>query len=380
MDRKGATQRQRTELTAAALIPAALGLLGPLAAGRLNWLAPALALPLGLWLCILWRELGKTDLSHGLERAFGRGLGKLAGLLYLFWGLFLLAGSAHAYARRLQAILPGPRAEWLFLLAALAVSLWLGRGREGAFARTGRLFFLTALIALAFALALALPGLNWQNLWPAERADLAALPAGAALSLSLAGYGVYALCLPKGEGEMATWPWAVWGCAGLGWLILTVTGTFGPTLAGRLGEPFLLLLQGVEVPGAFRRGEAALLAVLALADLALLSLLARGCRSLWENAAPKSWHWVSPLLVAGAFLAAGLLPDKMGGDGPFQRWTPVGNLIFGAAVPALAVCLIKVRESKKGPSIFSGPKTIEKADVGEKTGGKKSIKENAKKC
>lgn len=49
----GVSRRERLELTAAALVPGVLALVGPLAgaAGRLGWAAPFLALPLGLWLC-----------------------------------------------------------------------------------------------------------------------------------------------------------------------------------------------------------------------------------------------------------------------------------------------------------------------------------------
>ena len=374
---EGATGRQRTELILTALLPAALGLLGGLcSAGRLSWLGPVLALPAGLWLGLLWRELGREGLPPALEGAFGRWLGRAAQLGYLLWALILLWGSAQKYAHRLERLLPG--AEWFFLLSALAVCLWLSRGREEIFARTGRLFFLATAVTLAFALALAAPGLDWRNLWPPEAADLVGIPYSALLSLSLAGYGAFALCLPCREEGQGRFGGAVWGCAALAWLLLTVVGTFGPKLAGSLEEPFLTALQGVEVPGAFRRGEAVLAAALTLSDFALLALLGRSCRSLWERMTPKGWAWGGYVLPALAILAAGL-PGRSGG-GWEADWLPAGNLIFGVAVPALAVLGQKVRRSKGEQPIFSAPKMAEKADVGGKIDGKKSRKENQKKC
>lgn len=373
---EGAAWRQRRSLTLTALLPTALGLLGPLcSAGRLSWLGPVLALPVGLWLCLLWRELGREGLPRALEGVFGRWFGRVAQLGYLLWALILLLGSAQKYAHRLGRLLPGT--EWFFLLSALTVCLWLSRGREEIFARTGRLFFLASAVTLVFALALAVPGLNWRNLWPPEGDDLAGVLYSALLSLSLAGYGVFALCLPCQEEERRHFGGAVWGCAALAWLLLTVVGTFGPRLAGSLDEPFLMALQGVEVPGAFRRGEAALAAVLTLADFALLALLSRSSRSLWERMTPKSWAWGGYVLPALAILAAGML-GKDGGWG--GDWLPVGNLILGVVVPALAVLGQKARRSKKGQPIFSAPKMAEKADVGKKTDSKKSLKENQKKC
>lgn len=375
---EGVPARHRGALTVTALAPAAVGLLGPLcSAGRLSWLGPALVLPVGLWLCLLWRELGLEGLPLALERAFGQAGGWLAKACYLLWALALLTGSAGAYAKRTETLLPGSEARWFFLLAAAAVSLWLSHGRQAAFARAGRLFFLALVVATAFALALAAPSLDWQNLWPPERTDPAGALYSALLSLSLAGYGVYGLCLPVREGETAGKGWAVLGSVGLAWLLLTVVGIFGPALAAEMKEPFLMALQGVAVPGAFRRGEAALAAVLTLGDFALLALLSWGCARLWEGAASRRWAWGGCVLPGVAILAAGLLP---GAGRELSEWLPAGNLIFGVAIPALAVLGIKVRRTKEEPPIFSALKTAEKADVGEKFPGKKSPKENEKKC
>lgn len=373
--------RERTEMTMAALIPAGIGLLGPaiMLAGRLSWLGAALALPVGVCLSPAWRRLGKNGLVEGLEEAFGGPGGKGAMTLYFLWGLILLADSARRYSERLLTVSEGEGVRWFFLFSALAVCLLLGRGSEQGFGRAGRIFFLAAVAALGIAAALGLSGIQWQNLWPPEGADWRGLPGSGALCLSLAGYGVYALCFPARTDEKGTWAGAVWGCVGLTLLLFLTVGTFGPTLAGQMGEPFLYLLEGVRAPGVFRRGDAGLLVALALGDLLLLSMLGRGCVTLWERLVPvfPALGWVP---VGGAFVLAGVLP----GLGRTWAWLsariPTGNLILGVLLPAVAVLTIRVRERRKKRATFCGKSSQREIDVAVDPDKKKSTGENEKKC
>lgn len=338
--------REQLALTVTALVPGVLGTLAALAgsAGTLAWLAPVIALPVGLVLCRAWEGLGEKGLPLGLEEAFGKGLGKCLEALYLLWALFLTVERADGYARRLMTTTAGESVRWLYLGVGLALCLWLSRGGGTVLARTGKLFFLAVAAVLALSLLLALPGADWKNLWPPRTGDLAGLPMAAATALSLSGYGVFALCLPKrGEKKIQTGVWTVWSCAVFSALILTVVGAFGPVLAARMKEPFLLLLQGVEVPGAFRRGEAALTAALALADWTLLALLAWGCKKLWSSLTGLAQG--GGVLTAGAFLAAGLLPRwPLLQDGMAQMavW---GNLAFGMGIPFLG-WILRARKRK----------------------------------
>lgn len=335
-EHKGVSGRERLALTVTALVPGVLGTLAALAgsAGTLAWLAPVIALPVGLVLCRVWEGLGENGLSLGLEETFGKGLGKCLEALYLLWALFLTIERADGYARRLMTTTEGESVRWLYLGVGLALCLWLSRGGGTVLAQTGKLFFLAVTAVLALSLLLALPGADWKNLWPPRTGDPAGLPMAAATALGLSGYGVFALCLPKREKrKIQAGIWTVWSCAVFSALILAVVGAFGPVLAARMKEPFLLLLQGVEVPGAFRRGEAALTAALALADWALLALLTWGCKKLWSSL--TGFAWGGGVLTAGAFLAAGLLPRwPLLQDGMAQMavW---GNLAFGMGIPFL---------------------------------------------
>lgn len=379
----GCSRRERLELTAAALIPAALGILRPaiLLGGRLTWLAPLLALPFGVCLCLVWGWLGETDLSRGLKGAFGGFLGGVSILLYLLWGLVLLTDSARRYSDRLLSVFEGETVRWLFLFSALGVALWLGRRGGGAFARTGRIFFLAVGLTLCGVLLLALPGMDWRNLAPPRGEEWWGLSGAGALCLSLAGYGVYALCLPRrGEERVEeTWPWVVWGCGLLDTLFLVILGVFGPALAGWMEDPFLYLLEGVRVPGAFRRGEAGLIAVLSLADLVLLTLLARGCMNLWRELL-SSISALGCVPVAGAFLLAGFLPAMGPAWGWWESILPAGNLLLGILLPVLAVLTKRVRKGEGDRATFCVRKRESGADVAVKEKDEKSGKENEKKC
>lgn len=379
----GCSRRERLEITVTALIPAALGLLTPMAAlaGRLSWLGPLLVLPIGLCLPRVWDRLGKKDLCGGLEEAFGRVGGKLTAALYFLWALVLLADAARGCSRRMATVSEGEE-RWLFLLTALGLCLWLGRGKAEAFARTGKMLFLAVTVTLGIALALAAPGVDWKNLWPPEGTEWRELPGSAVLSLSLTGYGVYALCLPcREEGGMAgrKRSWVIWSCGGLAAMLFLVTGTFGPGMARGLREPFLCLLEGIRVPGAFRRGEAALAAILALGDLMLLALLSRGAAALWRELAPvfPALGWIP---VAAAFALAGALPGLSRIEGRMWAAPPAGNLLLGVFTPIFSVLTIRARERRKERAIFCGNNSREKADVAVKQAPKKSIGENEKKC
>lgn len=340
---EGVSQRERLELMSAAMVPAGLALMGPLAetAGRLGWLAPMAALPVGLWLCRCWGRLGAKSLGEGLEGAFGRWPGRVLTAGYLLWGLFLLAASGRRYIEGVGALF-GEMPRWMLLAAALGLGLWLSREPGTAFARGGRIFFLLLAVTLGAILVLALPGVEWRCLWPPAGRDWQGLLYGGGACLSLAGYGIYGMCLPAGEGEGTRgWPWAVWGCCGLAAAALVTIGAFGPALTAQLSQPFLALLEGVKVPGAFQRGEAALAAALVFGDLMLFGLLIRGCGNLWRRLVPDEMGRAWWLLAAGAFLLAGSGWGEVG-EADILFW---GNLAGGVLIPSLAF-FTKAREKR----------------------------------
>lgn len=330
---------QRRALTAAALLPAVVGTLRfPVeAAGRLSWLCPVLALPLWLLLYRGWRRVSLEKMATPVGRILGWG--------YLLWGVVLLWGAAAGSCDRLLRTL-GAGGSWGTLwLALLLLTLYLTRRTE-VLTRAGALFFPAVAFLLGVILLLSLPALRWDNLFPFHAEELEGLPAGVAWAASLLGYVGYAALLPGKEGPGRA-GWLSWLCAGMAGLLLAEVGAFGPALVLRMEDPFLYLLGGVGVPGAFQRGEALLMALAALGDLALLGLLAEGCGLLWEKLAGKG----RAIPLAAGFALALFFPQQ--GIRFLSGWGGLtGNLIFGVGVPLLSVFTRKVSEAKMSDPHF----------------------------
>jgi len=357
---------QRRSLVGCALLPAALNLLQlPVtAAGRGAWLCPLLALPVGLLLCWAWQ---KEPEEFGCPWPVKLG--------YLLWGIVLLWGSGARAALRLERAVGSGAKPWTILLALAALTLYLAR-RQEVIGRVGRVVFPALAVMLVGVLLLAVPALRWENLFPWRPEDLGGVPLGTLWALSLAGYAVFGRFLTA-EREDSGRPgvWCLGGCTALAGLLLAVVGVFAPALALRMDEPFLYLLSGVGVPGAFQRGEALLGAVAALGDLALLGLLAQSCGRLWGDVFGRGRR--APAL-AGFALA--LLAPRMGVELLTGTVGLAGGLIFGVAVPLIVLLPKKVPRENGGAATFSGGESEKKEDVGANSAGKKSCEENEKKC
>lgn len=336
------TREGRASAIWTALAAGSFGYLAPaLTEGeRLAWVIPLLCVLPALGIGAAWKRVGEMTETVGKPVLF----------LYYVWALVLLLESGMGYAARLRTTAHWD-SPWLFLGAAAALSLWLCRGAGTIPARAGRLLFLAVAAVLILSLALSLPGLRWENLWPVRGEDLEGVPEAILFWLSLSGYGVYGLFLPKGGGR--SWPWTVAIGAMAAGLLLALTGSFGAPLAGERAEPILLLLEGVRVPGVFRHGEAALEGGLALADLTLMAVLTYGCKAIWSKIAPGAPVWLGLLPPAAAIAGAGLLPPQ------WQReltafLIPAGNLALGTLAPAAAALLKTAGEWNTGRPILCG--------------------------
>lgn len=360
---KTITAKQRLTVVVCALLPAGVNLLqAPVAAaGSLAWLCPLLALPVALLVC--WAWAGREDLP----------LRKWAAPIYLGWGVVLLWGTAARFAGRVERSIAGGARPWAVLAVTLALTLYLTR-RSEVLARAGRIFFPALAVLLVGVLLLDLPAMEWDGLLRASPADWEGLPLGTAWAASLLGYAVFGGLLPA-EGQERTGLW----CAGAGGvlaaLLLVTVGVFGPGLTLRMDEPFLYLLSGVGVEGAFQRGEAILYALAALGELSLFALLAHGCARLWESFCDRG-GWAP---TAAGFALAAFAPELGSGilTGPLGL---VGGSVLGAGVPLVVHFAQKVWKRKESGPTFGREKMPVGEDVGAKSAGKKSYDENEKKC
>lgn len=313
-------------------------------AGHLAWLCPLALLP--VWLLLYWSRRGReeTFLEKPPDPA-----GRLLAVLYLAWGMALLWGSAASSSGRLLRSLGSDGRRWVILLTALLLTLYLTR-RAQVLTRAGKLFLPTVAVLLLSVLLLSLPSLHWENLLPVTADEVKGLPTAGAWALSLSGYGVYAVFLPA-QGEPEQGSWILWICAAVSALLLALMGAFGPALILQMDQPFLYLLSGAGVPGAFQRGEALLMALAALGDLALLGLFSQSCARLWQYLFGGA-GWIPT--VAGFALA---LADPGTGTAIVTGWTGLwGNLILGVGIPFLSVLTGNGRpEEKVGPH-FVGEK------------------------
>lgn len=333
---------------AAELLPAVTVAMG----GRGAWIGALLAAPLlaGLGLC-LWRLCrGEGGLAGGLQRAFGRPLGKGLLLLYIVWGLGLLILRLRLSAQRLMSAGYRDGALWALLPVVAALALWMAWGKLSAFARTGEIFFGALLVTLVLVVGLSLTQVRPVLILPIWREELAGGARALLPTAGVLGYGIYAaLLLPRvewGKHGRSRWLWwSVLGCVGLALMQIAVVGSFGAALTGRLSSPFFDLSKSVGIPGAFQRVESVVAAVWTFSDLIVSGLLLRGMCLGTYALAPKIKEGTAALAfllaaVVGAFLA---FPDGFLAQSISRGPALWGNLVLGWGIPLAAAAVLALR-------------------------------------
>lgn len=355
--------RQLLTLTFAALLSPAVQVLPGLTArraGAAGWLAALLALPALLLLCWGLRTLCRGGGEEGgLAGAARRLLGPAAGrglcLIYLLWGVWLLAANARQAARRFLTISYRNGPMLLFLFVLLGVAFWLARKPVRALARAGEVFFLTLSVGLALSLGLGAFQIEAVNLLPVWLEDLPAAGGAALPVLGLLGYTVFAACLgghviPQEHSRRTLRRWAAGLCLTLTGIQVVCLGSFGPGLAGRMDTPFYMMVRGVGFEGTFQRIESVIIALWALSDLALLALLICACGLLAQTVfgIKRRSAAVIPVTLLAAAGAVGLFPNAFGLDRALEGPALWGGLLLGFAVPLLMAAGIAGKERRTG--------------------------------
>ena len=308
MERDVLSVRQMMVLLTVALLSPATDLLPALTAhvaGSAGWAAALVALP--LLLAALWavgKVVGRED------KGWGKALRIPIIMVYLLWTLLGLVLSLDACGARL-AIIYGKGPAFVCVLALLVLAAWMGVGKTAAFARAGEIFYLALAVALGLVVALGAAKVEWTNLRPGV-GELEGLPKAAAAAagvlLNVAPVALLRerVVCPKGCARRVV-GWTAAFCIVAALLSGIVIGCLGSGLTGRLPAPFLTMVQGLGVKGAFQRTEALFAALWTLSDLVRVGLLLFVWRELIQRLRPgKRCRW-SILPAAGIALVGGWL-------------------------------------------------------------------------
>ena len=347
-------------LFTAMLAPLAGSLPGQIAslAGEGAWAAPLVALPVILLWCYMLKVLfpakeKNQNLMQLYQAVLGNWLGGAVILAYLAWGLFLLMVNTRLYGERLLSAGYQKASLALVLALLLVLVLWMARGKISAFLRAVEIFYLLLTVALGAALLFALFQIKVEYILPLWWEDLPKILIGTVPVLGLISYGIFGTCfldqLPMGEGGVrpAAMKWSGAVCLVLCLLQLAVVGQFGATLCAQMEEPFLQMVAGIGVQGAFQRLEGVSAALWILADLALLGLLTFACKKMGRALLPSSWKdgWLPVVIVLFALMGAlNLLPDAFSAQNAARMILPIGNFIAAFLLPALLLLIGKLRK------------------------------------
>lgn len=344
-ERKLSSTQLMALLWAGLLAPAAdqlPGLLLP-AAGRGAWLA-VLAAGAVLWL-LGWavRSLsGPEGPASALRRGLGPVFGRAVLLIYIMYGVVLLALRLRLCAARLVGGEEQSGAAWPVVLAVALLALWMGRGKVTAFGRAAQIFLLILVVTAGVVLILALPHARVERVFPITPVLALESLRAAPLAAGVLGWGMYASFLlgevdPPGEGRRWRWPlWSLGGTVLLCAAQLVVVANLGTGMAMQLDNPFFALAKGVGVEGAFQRVESLVLALWVLADLSIAGVLLLALRVMVREVCPR--YQEEKAVVWAVLAAAALALTLFSGRSDLRDWNrgiiPQMCLILAFALPA----------------------------------------------
>lgn len=335
-------------MTTAALAPctALLPTMSARASGGAGWLSAIAALPILLAAHGITRGIMRLGPEH-LPVAWRKVL-SLIGLVGTFLTLTITLRLSGA---RLAEIY-GERAALLCTGILLALAVWMARGKPAAFARAAEIFYLVLSVFTAGVLLLAVWKVEWSS-FTATGGELAALPQSGIAAAGLI-LNVYPAVLLRGRtggktGGAAGWTSAF--CGVLAALSGVIIGSLGPKLTAKTASPFLTLVQGLGIKGAFQRLEALIVTVWVLSDLVMITLQITAEQKLAADLiAGTGRGWGAVLPAAAAMICAWMVLGDLE-----ILWTacrlvlPAVGLVTGLLCPVLTWCVLcnRQRNDKK---------------------------------
>jgi len=326
-------------------------------AGRGAWIGILLAAPvMALLGAVLFRVSRKAQggLAEVAMSALGSILGRAVILLYIVWGIFLLALRMRLCAQRLMDAGYQDSAMWFLVVIVAGMALWMSLGKLPAFGRTTQVFFGVLVIVVVLVVGLAAPQVRTENLLPLWKEDMMPAIRSALPSLGCLSYGVFAAflvgntCWEEGDGKRWLW-WTALGCIALALMQLVVIGNFGPGLVEKLDKPFFDLAKSIGVKGAFQRVESVIAAVWTFSDLVILGLLLRAVSTGARTAFPKGGgRAVSAMaLVPAAVCALALFPDGITPQSLSRGPVLWVGVMLGGGLPLLIAAIAEFRQKRK---------------------------------
>lgn len=319
-------------------------------AGRSAWLGPLASL--GPVLLILWliavtgaRLPEGSGLGDFYCLCLGERLGRLAcGISGLWLTVVGCVALRFCGERFVSTIYPDTGLE-LFFLVLLGLAWWLSRKRLAVTARVGQMFFYGVVAIMALILLLVLGAVRWYRLWPVWTEDVpAVLRAGMdvvnSMSVGMGGLFLFSrIGCRRGGGALAL-KWAAGWCAVHTLLAVTVMGTFGAKLAGRMQIPFFSLAKEIEP----ERLESVVAAAWVFADVILLCVVLSSARIAFERALGRELPGLGGALVLvllpGAYLVAG---SSFALEAAYESWEAMGKNVVFLGLPLAALLVGRLR-------------------------------------
>lgn len=321
-----------------------------LRAGRAAWLGPLASL--GPMLALLWMiaAVGSalpegSGLGEFYCLCLGRRLGRLVCGISALWLTLVGCFALRLCAERFVSTLYPDTDLGLFFLVLLGMVWWLSRRELPVTARAGQMFFYGIVFMLALILGLVLGKVRLNLLWPVWVEDAPAVLWSGwdvlnAMSVGMGGLFLFSRVGCRRSGGSLVLRWACVWCAVHTLLSLTVMGTFGAQLVGRMQIPLFSLAKEVRP----ERLESIVAAVWVFADVILLSVILRSAHAAFECTVGRELPGLSAALVLvtlpGAYLTA---LSSFALEETCDSWERAGkNLVF-FGLPLVTAAVGKLR-------------------------------------
>ena len=328
--------RQMMILLFVALLGPAVDLLPGLAANRGGWVAVLAALP--LLLAAVWLNGKAFNEQKVRKSAVVCGIN----IMYMLWTLIVLSVVLRRVGVRMEMIYPAAP-SWLFGTVLAVLAVWMARGTASALARAAEIFYLGLSVLLAGILILGFFQIGWRNLL---QVDWPLIPGGgvvtAGIFMSVAPAAVLGVEIPKdAKGLRKACGWTGAFVLVVALVTAAVIGALGTGLSARLERPFLIMVQGLRVKGAFQRTEALVAAMCLLSDVIFAGVLLRAWAAFAEQIKKNCWGQRSVPAAAAVALIGGWLPFLNGNDvqGLWSEVLSAGGLVFGLVIPVFLLVI-----------------------------------------